>query len=140
MKTRILLIALTIAWVAALAGLVWMMNLSGMRPHHLLSFPTHNLVLKACVVLSVASAAIGIISVLVGARPRTAIGAGGAAVWGTLGALYGAAGVQNGLINMNPPIPFYVYAPGYAEALWVLLIGLTGGILCLGLITVRRSR
>ncbi|HYC99130.1 hypothetical protein [Brevundimonas sp.] len=139
--TRVLLVALGAAWVVTLAGLVWMMNLAGMRPHHALLFPIYmDLVLKACVVLSVVSAAIGIISVRAGARPRALIGVGGAFGWGVMGALYGAANARLMLINMNPPIPFAIYAPGYAEALVVLLVGLTGTLLGLALLSVRSPR
>lgn len=141
MTTRILLVTLGIAWVVALAGLVWMMTLAQLRPHHALLLLIHlNFVLKTCVVLSVASAAIGIHSLRTGARPRPLIGAGGAFGWGVLGALLGAATARNGLINMNPPIPFAIYAPFYAQALIVLMVGLTGALLCLGLLSLRRPR
>ena len=140
MTTRILLVALGVAWVAALVGLIWMMTLAGMRPRDLLSLLIHmDFVLEACAVLSVVSAAIGIISLRAGARPRPVIGVGGAFGWGALGALYGAASAQNGLICINPPIPFAIYAPAYAEALIVLLIGLSGALLCLGLLSLRRA-
>jgi hypothetical protein len=141
MKTRILLIALTIAWVATLAGLVWMMALAGMRLHDVLSSLIYlDLVLKACVILSIVSAAIGIISLFAGTRPRPLIGVGGAFGWGLLGAVLGAATARNGLINMNPPIPFAIYAPFYAQALIVLLVGLTGALVGLALLSRRRSR
>jgi hypothetical protein len=139
MTTRILIVALAIAWVVALAALVWMMSLAQLRPHHaLLLLIDLNLVLKACVLLSVISAAIGMLSLRAGARPRLRIGVGGAFGWGALGGLYGAAGAQSGLINMNPPIPFAIYSQFYAEALIVLLVGLTGALLCLGLLSRRR--
>jgi hypothetical protein len=139
MTTRILIVALAIAWVVALAGLVWMMTLAQLRPHHALLLLIHlNLVMMACTVLSVVSAAIGILSLHAGARPRLWIGVGGAFGWGALGGLYGAAGAQSGLINMNPPIPFAIYSQFYAEALIVLLVGLTGALLCLGLLSRRR--
>ena len=139
MTTRILLVALGIAWVVALAGLVWMMTLAQLRPHHaLLLLINLQLVMTACVVLSVVSAAIGIVSLRAGARPGPWIGIGGAVGWGGLGALYGAAGAQSGLINMNPPIPFAIYSQAYAEALIVLLVGLTGALLGLGLFSRRR--
>jgi len=139
MTIRILLLALTIAWVVALAGLVWMMDLAGMRPHDLLpSLIYLDIVLKACVILSVASAAIGIITIFVGTRPRAVTGVGGAFGWGLLGALLGAATARNGLINMNPPIPLSIYAPFYADAFMVLLVGLTGALLCLGLLSRRK--
>lgn len=135
---RTLLVALAIGWVAALAGLVWMMTAAGARFHHVPFFLIDmNILLKACALLSVASAVIGIVSVLVGARPRLWIGVGGAAGWGVLGGLYGAAGARSMLINMNPPIPFSIYASNYAEAFLVLLIGLTGAMLCLGLFAAR---
>lgn len=138
MTTRILIVALGIAWVVALAGLVWMMALAQLRPHHALLLLIHlNFVLKSCAVLSVLSAAIGIISLRVGARPRPLIGVGGAFGWGVLGALYGAAGAQTGLIAINPPIPFAIYAPYYAEALIVLLVGLTGALIGLALLSRR---
>lgn len=141
MKTRILLIALTIAWVVALAGLVWMINLSGMLLHQLRYLLTDmDLVLKACVVLSVVSAAIGIVGVRAAERPRPWIGIGGAFGWGVLGSLLGAANAQNGLIAINPPIPFAIYAPFYAQALIVLLVGLTGALVGLALLSRRRSR
>lgn len=141
MTTRILLVALALAWVVALAGLVWMISLAEMRAHDVLSILIHlNFVLKACVVLSVVSAAIAIISLCVGARHRALIAVGGALGWGVLGALYGAASAQNGLIAINPPIPFAVYAPQYAKALIVLLVGLTGALLGLGLLSLLSSR
>jgi hypothetical protein len=63
MMTRALLLALALAWAVTLAGLVWMMTLARMRPHHALSLLTDmDLVLKACAALSVASAAIGLFS------------------------------------------------------------------------------
>ncbi len=139
MTTRILMVALAIAWVVALAALLWMMSLAQLRPHHALLLLIHlNLVLKACVLLSVISAAIGMLSLRAGARPRLWIGVGGAFGWGALGGLYGAAGAQSGLINVNPPIPFAMYSQFYAEALIVLLVGLTGALLCLGLLSRRR--
>jgi len=138
MTTRILLAALALAWVVAFAALVWMVTLVGYLPHQLRFLLTDmDPVLQACAVLSVVSAAIGIISMRGGGRPRPVIGVGGALGWGVLGALLGAATARIGLICMNPPIPFAVYAPYYAEALVVLLTGLTGALLCLGL---RRPR
>lgn len=75
MTTRILLVALAIAWLVALAGLVWMMTLAQLRPHHaLLLLINLDPVMTACVALSVLSAAIGIISLRAGARPRPLIG------------------------------------------------------------------
>ncbi|RYG18513.1 MAG: hypothetical protein EON96_04775 [Caulobacteraceae bacterium] len=139
MTTRILFVALGIVWVVALAGLVWMMTLAQLRPHHaLLLLINLQLVMKACVVLSVVSAGIGIVSLRAGARPGPWIGIGGAFGWGGLGALYGAANARNGLIQMNPPIPFAIYSQAYAEALIVLMIGLTGALLGLGLLSRRR--
>jgi hypothetical protein len=139
MTTRILLVALVIALVVALGGLVWMMTLAQLRPHHaLLLLINLDPVLKTCVVLSVVSAAIGIVSARAGARPRPWIGVGGAFGWGVLGGLYGAASAHNGLVCINPPIPFAIYAQPYAEALIVLLIGLTGALVALGLLSRRR--
>lgn len=140
MTTRILLV-LGIAWAVALAGLVWMITLATMRPHHaLLSFIIMDPVLKICVALSVASAAFGMLSGFTGSRIRARLGVGGALGWGVVGALLGAADARNMLINMNPPIPFSVYAPNYAEALIVLLVGLTGAIVGLGLLSLRGPR
>ena len=141
MKTRILIGALGIAWVATLAGLVWMINLVGYLPSQLHFLLTDmDPVLMACVVLSVVSAAFGILSTRAGKRPRPVTGVGGALGWGVLGALLGAANARNGLIAINPPIPFAIYAPNYAEALIVLLVGLTGALLCLGVLSLRRPR
>jgi hypothetical protein len=139
MTTRSLIVALGIAWVAAFAGLVWVMNLAGLRAHHALLLLIHlDFVLMACVVLSVVSAAIGIISVRVGARLRAVLGVVGAFGGGVLGALYGAVNAQIGvIICMNPPIPFAFYAQFYAEALIVLLVGLTGALVGLVLLSRR---
>lgn len=139
MTTRILLVALGVAWVVTLVGLIWMMTLAQLRPHHaLLLLIDLGFVMRACVVLSVVSAAIGIISARAGARPRPWIGVGGAFGWGAVGALKGVADVRSGLISMNSPIPFAVYAQVYAEALIVLLVGLTGALVALGLHSRRR--
>lgn len=141
MSTRILIVALGVAWIAALAGVVWMMILGGMRPRHLLYLLTDlNPVETACVALSVISTVIGIVSLRAGERRRALIGVAGAVGWGVLGALYGVAGARSMLINMNPPIPFSVYAPNYAAALVVLLVGLTGALLGLGLLGLLRPR
>jgi hypothetical protein len=135
MTIRNLLIALGIGWILAAAGMVWMAGLAGIRPRHLPYLLTDmDIVMKVFVALSVVSAAMGVVR----ARTHAGVGAGWALGWGVLGALFGAATARMMLINMNPPIPFYVYAPNYATALLVLLIGLTGAILCVGLITVRR--
>ena len=141
MTIRILLISLSLAWVVAFAGLVWMVNLAGIRPDQLRFLLTDmDLVLKACAVLSAVSAVIGILGVRAGARRRAVIGIGGAFGWGVLGALLGAASAQNGLFCMTGPIPFANYAPAYAEALIVLLVGLTGALLGLGLLGRRSPR
>jgi hypothetical protein len=137
MTIRNLLIALCLAWIVAAAGIGWLMNLAGMRPEHLPFLLIYgDIVMKGLVALSVVSAAMGVVR----ARAHAVVGAGWALGWGALGALYGAATARMMLINMNPPIPFYVYAPNYAEALLVLLVGLTGAMLCLGLIKARRPR
>ncbi len=136
---RALFIALAITWVAALAGLVWLMAVADARLHHIpdLLIGTNPLT-KVCVILSVASTVAGVISAFVGARSRPMIGVGGAFGWGALGALYAAANARNMLINMNPPIPFAVYAPNYAAALIALFLGVTGAILCLGLLALQK--
>ena len=141
MTIRTLLVALGVGWIAALAGLVWMASLVGMRPPHLTSLLTDmDIVLQAFATLSVVSAAAGIIGLRVGAQRRATLGFAGAFGWGALGALYGAASARIMLINMTPPIPVSVYALGYAEALLVLLVGLTGALLGLGLLRRRSSR
>lgn len=126
MTIRILLVGLGVAWVATLAGLAWMMSIGRAGPEDvgfLLMYS--DIVLRICAFLSVASTVIGVAA----ARPLAWIGFCAALAWGVLGGLYGAAIARSGLINMNPPIPFEVYAPSYAQALLVLLIGLTGAIL-----------
>ncbi|MCS6626420.1 hypothetical protein N0B44_26210 [Roseibacterium beibuensis] len=135
MTTRILLVASVVAWVAALVGLVWMVVLAEIRPRYLPWLLIHmDIVLQACAVLSVVSAVIGILGVRAGARRRAVTGFSAAFGWGVLGGVLGMAGARVMLINMNPPIPFYVYAPGYAQAFLVLLVGLTGAILGLVLL------
>jgi hypothetical protein len=56
---------------------------------------------------------------------------------GAVGGPLGAVNARNGLICTNDPIPFATYAPNYAEAFLVLLIGLTGAILGLVLLSRR---
>jgi hypothetical protein len=139
MLTRTMLVALAVAWVAALAGLVWMVMLAGMRPRHLpYLLSDMDMVLKACAALSVVSAVIGVIGVRAGTRRRAVFGLAGAFGWGAVGGLLGAANARDGLINMNQPIPFYVFSPNYAEAFLVLLVGLTGALLGLTLLSRRR--
>ena len=141
MTLRILIVALGVAWVAALAGLVWMVVLAGMRPRYLPYLLTDmDMVLQACAVLSVVSALIGILGVRAGARRRAVLGFAFAFGWGALGGLLGAVSARNGLHCTNGPVPFATYAPNYAEALIVLLVGLTGAILGLALLGRRRPR
>lgn len=130
MTTRLLTVALGLAWVAALVGLIWMTTLAGMRPSDLLYMLFDiDIVLNACAALSVVSAIIGIVGARAGVRRRAQLGLAGALGWGGLGGLLGAANARNMLISINPPIPFSVYAPNYAEALLILLVGLTGALL-----------
>lgn len=141
MTTRLLLVASVIAWVAALAGLVWMVVLAEYRPRHLPYLLTDmDMVLQACAGLSVVSAAVGIIGMRAGARRRAVTGFAGAFGWGVLGGLLGAASARNGLICTNGPVPFAIYAPNYAEAIIVLLVGLTGAILGVALLGRRSPR
>lgn len=135
MTTRILIVVLAIAWLAALAGFVWMVMLAQIHPRYLPYLLTHmDIVLKACAVLSVVSAVIGFLGVRAGARRRAVIGFTAAFGWGVLGGLLGMAGARNGLICTNDPVPFATYAPNYAQALIVLLVGLTGALLGLALL------
>ena len=139
MTTRILLVASAVAWVAALAGVVWMVVLAEMRLRYLPSLLTDmDMVLQACAVLSVVSAGVGIHGARTGARRRAVIGVAAAFGWGVLGAVLGVVSARNGLHCTNDPIAFAVYAPRYAEAFLVLLIGLTGAIL--GLLSLRKAR
>lgn len=129
------LLALSLAWLAASAGVLWLAVVAGMRIVHVPLLLEHaDYVTKALVALSVISAVLGVVR----ARSHARVGAAWALGWGALGAIYGAATARMMLINMNPPIPFYVYAPNYAEAAFVLLIGLTGAILCLVAASLRR--
>jgi hypothetical protein len=139
MTARILLIAAAVAWVATLAGLVWMVDAAGMLAADVLWVLRHlNFMPMAFVVVSGLMGVAGIVCAVLGRRAKAFIGASGAFGWGAVGALYGAAGARTGLIGMNPPIPFAVYAPSYAEALIVLLIGLTGAVLSLAVLNARR--
>lgn len=106
-------------------------------PYLLLDMDT---VLKTCGVLSVVSAIIGFISLRAGARSGATVGFAGAFAWGLVGSVLGTAGARSMLINMPPPISFAVYAPNYAAALLVLLIGLTGALVGLALLSRRRAR
>ncbi|MDI6625742.1 MAG: hypothetical protein QME55_13505, partial [Brevundimonas sp.] len=73
-------------------------------------------------------------------RRRAVIGFAAAFGWGAVGGLLGAVSARNGLICTNDPVPFAVYAPNYAEAFLVLLIGLTGALLGLALLDRRGPR
>jgi hypothetical protein len=128
-------IVLGLAWLAAAVGVVCLAVAADMLLVHVpLRLMHGDFVLKGLAALSVISAVLGVVR----ARTHAVIGAGWALGWGALGAVYGTATARLMLINMNPPIPFYVYAPNYAEAAFVLLIGLTGAILCLVAASLRR--
>lgn len=129
MIARILLIAAAIAWAATLAGMVWMMGAAQMSLDNALAMLVHlPFMLKAFAGLAILGAAIAVVGAPRGARRRAWIGVSAAAGWGVLGALYGQANARGGLISINPPYPFAIFAVGYAEALMVLLIALTGVI------------
>lgn len=137
MTTRILIVALGVAWVAALAGVVWLMSVAGMRPHDAPWLLTNmDFVLQACAVLSIVSAVIGIRA---GARRRAVAGVAAAFGWGVLGAVLGAVNARFVLICTHPPYPLSAYAPAYAEGLIVLLVGLTGALIGLALLSRRRA-
>jgi hypothetical protein len=126
---------LCLAWLVALAGVVWLGSAAGMRLVHVPLLLQHaDYVTKTLAALSVISATLGFVR----GPTHASVGAAWALGWGALGAIYGAATARMMLINMNPPIPFYVYAPNYAEAAFVLLVGLTGAILCLVAASLRR--
>lgn len=136
MSIRILTVTLGVAWAVTLIGIIWLLAIAGLHPRHLLSWlSVIELGMQLCGVLSIGSVVVGIVNLRAGARRRAVIGFASAFGWGVLGALYGASGARNVLINMNPPIPFYIYAPAYAEALVVLLVGLTGTLLGLALLS-----
>lgn len=138
MLIRILIAVLGIAWVVTLIGTIWLLAIAGLHPRYLISWLSiMELGMQLCAVLSIVSTAFGVISLRSGARRRAWFGFGGAFGWGVLGGVYGASIARMVLINMNPPIPFSVYAIGYAEALVVLLVGLTGTLL--GLVLLSRS-
>lgn len=137
MTSRNLLIAAGIAWVLALSGLVWMMNAAGMSPAYL---PDNlEFVSLACAVLAGLAGALGIVGGLIGSRVTALAGAGGAVGWGLLGALYVEMIVQQVLASVGPT-RLAVVAVSHAEALTVLLIGLTGAVVSLGLLQLRRPR
>ena len=137
MTSRNLFVAAAVAWVLALAGLVWMMNAAGMSPVYL---PDNlNFVSTACTALAGLAGLLGIVGGLIGSRATALAGAGGAAGWGLLGALYVEMIVQQVLASVGPT-RLAIVAVSHAEALTVLLVGLTGAVASLGLLQLRRPR
>lgn len=137
---RLLLIAAIVAWVVALVGIFWLLAISDILPEHTLStLIDQHISARVFSVLSGLAAAAGVFSILKGARLRAGILTGVAFGWGVLGALYGALNAHYGVLyHEYEPIPLSARAPFYTDALVVLLIGLTGTIICLAMLS-RRS-
>lgn len=141
MTARILLIAAAVAWVTALAGLVWMMDAAELRAHELPLMLIHlDPVILGFVLASGLMGAIGVAGALARDPARIQIGAGDAVVCGVAGALLVEYQMRTGLICINPPIPFAYDAVNHTQALMVLLTGLTGTVVSLGVLTLRPSR
>lgn len=136
---RILFIAAAVAWVAALAGLVWMTGAAELRAIELPLLLIHlDPVILGFVLASGLTGAIGVAGAVVRDPARIQIGAGDAAVAGVSGALLVEYQMRTGLICINPPIPFAYDAVSHTQALMVLLVGLTGAVLSLAVAASRR--
>lgn len=135
MTIRNLLIAAVVAWLAAIAGLAWMMSAAGMSPAYLPD--NFGFMSGACAVLAGLAGGLGVVGGLVGSRVTALAGAGGAVGWGALGALYVEVIIQQVLASVGPT-RLAIVAVSHAEALSVLLIGLTGAVVSLGVLALRR--
>lgn len=135
MTNRNLLIAAVVAWLVAIAGLVWMLIAAGMSPAYLPG--NFGFISGAWAVLAGLAGGLGIIGGLVGSRATALAGAGGAVGWGALGALYVEFIIQQTLASVGPT-RLAIVAVSHAEALSVLLIGLTAAVVALALLQRRR--
>ncbi|MBN8551292.1 MAG: hypothetical protein J0L52_00175 [Caulobacterales bacterium] len=136
MTTTRLLIVTAVAWLIAAALLIWMMQLAGMNPVFLID----NLGILSTLLagLSVLGAVLAVVGALTGSRPMALIGAGAAVGWSVLGAAYVEMIVASVVQSMGGSVSLRVTAVSHAEALLVLLIGLTGALVGLGALYLRR--
>ena len=100
--------------------------------------PVMKLVMAALVISAVAAAVVGVRKLMSG--PRLTGGSAylsalrlGAPLLGLLGAAYVALFTFIGVSNSPTPVPFGVLAPGLAEAVLVLVLGLFAGAVAVAL-------
>lgn len=136
MTSRNLLIAVAVAWVAALGGMVWMMGLAGMNFEFLIT----NLSIMSAFLDLLAALNIGL-AVIGGLIPMRALAWVGGAVglgFGALAALYNEVIVFQAIREIGP-VSFRVTTPDHAESFFLLLLGLTSPLLGLALLRLRRG-
>ena len=122
--------------MVTLGALVWMLTIAEMPPGYLLT--GFGLLEIPMVFISVAGLVLAVIGGLTGNRALTIIGAAFSVAFGTLALLWGELMILLTLQDVGP-VRLAVTAPGHAQALLALLIGLTAPLLGLGLLQRRRS-
>ena len=134
-------LATVVAWSVVAGALAFMVHAAGLRLDQLADIFRHlSPVPLAWTLASALAAAISLGSGLFDARTVAWSAAFGAAVFGVLGAAYVEASFRLGLWDATTPPPFAFYAIGHAEALSVLLVGLTGALIGLGGMRLRQRQ
>lgn len=136
LRNRFYVIA-AVAWIAAAVGMGWLMQayMPGAGPLHL--WADLNVLVKMLSIVSIGALVAAIAGGLMGRRDMVRLAAWIGVGTGLLGALYNEFTIQQGVQAVGGGVSFAATAPGHAESLLVLLIGLTAPVAGLGLLRLR---
>lgn len=136
MKPSVLLAVVAIAFATSVGVYVWLIQtyVGGADP--LSIFLGATIVTQMCMMMAVLALIPALIGALIPVRVLAWISACGALVFGFLGALYSGMMTQ-AAIRAVGPVSFAVTAPGRAEAMLCLSLGLFVAVAALGLLQLR---
>lgn len=136
MKPNVLLPVVAIAFAVSAGVYVWLIQtyVGGADP--LSIFMGATIVTQMCMMMAVLALLPALIGALIPVRLLAWISAGGAVVFGFLGALYSEM-MTLAAMRAVGPVSFAVTAPGRAEALLCLSLGLFVALAALGLLKLR---
>lgn len=136
MKSNVLLAVVAIAFAASTGACVWLIRayFPDVEPIHI--FIEASPVAKLCMFAAIFAFVPTLIGALIPSRSMAYVGAGVASGFGALGALYGEM-ITRTAIRMTNTTNFDVTAPGRAESLFCLSLGLFVALVALVVLKLR---
>jgi len=136
MKPNVLLAVVAAAFAVSTGACIWLVQTyaSGMTP--IMIFMDSGVIAKLCMLIIQLTLFLALIGGLIPVRMLAHLSAGAAVTFGLLGALYGEMMTQAALRAVGP-VSFAVTAPGRADSLFCLSMGLFVALVALGLLRLR---